>query len=121
MTDCLTRKSLFLFVVFGHVILYVCVRERESATSKLYSVVADRLKTALSRIAQDCDQWIKPQMASSSSSSPTSLNSSFAQMDVTPASPVNTNFGQGPTTSFGLKVFIFRLTKVTGAKCGFSI
>ena len=82
------------------------------ATSQLFSVVADRLKTALSRIAQDCDQWIKPQVASSSSSSPTSLSSSYTQMDVTPTSPVSTNVGQGPTTSFGLKVFIFTLTKV---------
>ncbi|KAK9279860.1 hypothetical protein L1049_013542 [Liquidambar formosana] len=59
-----------------------------------------RLKTALSRITQDCDQWIKPQF---SSSSPTSLNATFTHMDVTPTSPPRTSFGHSPSTSFGLK------------------
>ncbi|KAM3398990.1 syndetin [Capsicum galapagoense] len=44
-----------------------------------------RLKTALSRITQDCDQWMKPQSQSFSSSSPSS--SSFSHVDVMPTSP----------------------------------
>ncbi|KAG6789117.1 hypothetical protein POTOM_005206 [Populus tomentosa] len=55
-----------------------------------------RLKTAISRITQDCDQWIKPQLTPVSSSSPTSL-STYMHGDVTPASPPN------HATSFGLK------------------
>ncbi|XP_038694223.1 syndetin-like isoform X2 [Tripterygium wilfordii] len=62
-----------------------------------------RLKTALSRIMQDCDQWIKPQSGPFSSASPTSLNTSFVRADVTPTSPSNTNFGHLQGTSFGLK------------------
>ncbi|KAF5194478.1 Syndetin [Thalictrum thalictroides] len=54
-----------------------------------------KLKATLSRITQDCDQWIKPQTVPFSPSSPTS--------DVTPTSPFNTNFGHAPSTSFGLK------------------
>ncbi|KAJ6403374.1 hypothetical protein OIU84_015302 [Salix udensis] len=57
-----------------------------------------RLKTAISRITQDCDQWIKPQLTPVSSSSPTSL-STFMHGDVTPASPPNHLLA----TSFGLK------------------
>ncbi|GFP93538.1 coiled-coil domain-containing protein 132 [Phtheirospermum japonicum] len=57
-----------------------------------------KLKAALSRITQDCDQWIKPQSTSVSSSSPTS-GASFTHMDVTPTSPPShTNH-----TSFALK------------------
>ncbi|CAK7332113.1 unnamed protein product [Dovyalis caffra] len=57
-----------------------------------------RLKTAISRITQDCDQWIKPQLNPVSSSSPTSL-STYMIGDVTPASPPNHSLA----TSFGLK------------------
>lgn len=57
----------------------------------------DRLKTALSRIAQDCDQWIKPL-----SSSQASLTASFTHADIT-LSPPNTYFVHAPGISFGLK------------------
>ncbi|KAJ8642936.1 hypothetical protein MRB53_004684 [Persea americana] len=86
----------FIFETFGQ-------RDAYISGKSVTDCLTHRLKTALSRIAQDCDQWIKPQVASSSSSSPTSLSSSYTQMDVTPTSPVSTNVGQGPTTSFGLK------------------
>ncbi|CAJ1979208.1 unnamed protein product [Sphenostylis stenocarpa] len=55
-----------------------------------------RLRTALSRVNQDCEEWIKSQ-----SSSPTSLTSSFVHTELTPINPPNTNFGSG--TSLGLK------------------
>ncbi|KAK7257667.1 hypothetical protein RIF29_31807 [Crotalaria pallida] len=57
-----------------------------------------RLRTALSRVNQDCDEWIKPQ-----SSSPLSLGSSFVHAELTPASPPNTNFAHSSGSSFGLK------------------
>ncbi|GLT80830.1 hypothetical protein SLA2020_522440 [Shorea laevis] len=55
-----------------------------------------RLKTALSRITQDCDLWIKPQSSSFSSSLPT-------HADLTPTNPLSPNFAHSPGTSFGLK------------------
>lgn len=51
---------------------------------------------------QDCDQWIRLQLMPSPSS-PTSLNTSYTQMDVTPTIPASTIFGHTPNTSFGLK------------------
>ncbi|XP_012444612.1 uncharacterized protein LOC105768900 isoform X1 [Gossypium raimondii] len=54
-----------------------------------------RLKTALSQVTQDCEEWIK--------TSSGSLSSSTAHADLTPTAPQNTNFGSPPGTSFGLK------------------
>ncbi|XVF19818.1 hypothetical protein REPUB_Repub11eG0143500 [Reevesia pubescens] len=54
-----------------------------------------RLKTALSRITQDCDQWIKSPSGS--------LSSPAALADVTPTVLQSTNFGPPAGTSFGLK------------------
>ncbi|KAK8550819.1 hypothetical protein V6N13_119322 [Hibiscus sabdariffa] len=54
-----------------------------------------RLKTALSKITQDCEEWIKS--SSGSFSSPT------GHADLTPTAPQNTNFGSPVSTSFGLK------------------
>lgn len=58
-----------------------------------------RLKTALSKITQDCDQWIKPQTLSVSSSLPTSSGTPFTHMDVTPTSPPS----HLPSSSLSLK------------------
>ncbi|CAK9187092.1 unnamed protein product [Ilex paraguariensis] len=60
-------------------------------------------QTALSRIIQDCEQWIKPPSVSFNSSSPTSLNTSFSLTDITPTSPPNTNLATHPAPSSGLK------------------
>ncbi|KAG4979908.1 hypothetical protein JHK82_033150 [Glycine max] len=57
-----------------------------------------RLRTALSRVNQDCEEWIKSQ-----SSSPTSLGSPFVHTELTPTHPPNTNFGHSSGTSLGLK------------------
>ncbi|KAB2080772.1 hypothetical protein ES319_A05G088500v1 [Gossypium barbadense] len=54
-----------------------------------------RLKTALSQITQDCEEWIK--------TSSGSLSSSTTHADLTPTAPQNTNFGSPAGTSFGLK------------------
>ncbi|GAB2285470.1 hypothetical protein Dimus_019919 [Dionaea muscipula] len=61
-----------------------------------------RLKTALNRIAQDSDQWTKPQSVQSPSL-PTSLNATFKHMDVTPASPPGSNLSQILNSPLGLK------------------
>ena len=63
---------------------------------------ADRLRTALSRVNQDCEEWIKSQ-----SSSPTSLSSPFVHAELTPTHPPNTNYGHSSGTSLGLKVFVW--------------
>ncbi|XP_061353458.1 uncharacterized protein LOC133298220 isoform X2 [Gastrolobium bilobum] len=57
-----------------------------------------RLRTALSRINQECEEWMKSQM-----SSPTALSSSFVHAELTPTNPPNTNFGHSSGTSLGLK------------------
>lgn len=66
--------------------------------------ISDRLKTALSRIAQDSDPWMKSKSVPSSS---TSMNMPLSHMDITPASPPSANFSQVQGTSFGLKVLYF--------------
>ncbi|KAL4577005.1 hypothetical protein LXL04_013106 [Taraxacum kok-saghyz] len=58
-----------------------------------------RLKTALSRIHQDCNQWINSNSPSPSDSYPTPLNISFPLMDITPTNPLT----HVPNTSFTLK------------------
>ncbi|XP_042511409.1 syndetin [Macadamia integrifolia] len=89
-----------LFEVFFHFIFETFSQRDIYPSGKgLTESLSYRLKTALSRVTQDCDQWIKPQIVSFSSSSPTSLNTSFPQMDVTPTSPPS----HVPSTSFGLK------------------
>jgi hypothetical protein len=65
-------------------------------------IYSARLKSALSKITQDSDQWIKPQNVSYSPSSPLSMNSTFTQMDVMPTAPPSSVF-----TSYGLKVCWF--------------
>jgi len=84
---------------------YSCYYFELMRTHNSYLCYADRLKTAISRITQDCDQWIKPQLTPVSSSSPTS-SSTHIHGDVTPASPSNHLLA----TSFGLKVFMHQLS-----------
>ncbi|GAB2263044.1 hypothetical protein Droror1_Dr00004041 [Drosera rotundifolia] len=62
-----------------------------------------RLKTALNRVTEDCDQWVKSQLSQSASSSPVSLKEAFKHMDVAPATPPGTTFSHPPNSSFGLK------------------
>ncbi|KAE9461299.1 hypothetical protein C3L33_06796, partial [Rhododendron williamsianum] len=93
-----------LFGIFFHFVFEAFGQHHSFSSGKgLTDSLSYRLKTTLSRIAQDCDQWIKPQPVSFSSSSPTSMNTSLSHTDVTPTSPRSTNFGYLPTTSFGLK------------------
>lgn len=84
-----------LFEVFFYFIFETFAQQNSNSGGKGSSdPINYRLKTALSRIQQNCDQWIRPP-----SSSPTS----FTHADITPMSPPITNFGNTPGTSFGLK------------------
>ncbi|XP_027084711.1 uncharacterized protein [Coffea arabica] len=89
-----------LFGIFFHCIFEnFCQMNIHHSGKGLNDFLSQRLKTALSRITQECDQWIKPQPASASSSSPTSPNTAFSLSDVMPASPPSSL----PSTSFSLK------------------
>ncbi|GAU35377.1 hypothetical protein TSUD_57260 [Trifolium subterraneum] len=57
-----------------------------------------RLRTALSRINQESEEWLKPHSAS-----PTSLSSPFVHAELTPTSPPNMNSGHPSATAFSLK------------------
>ncbi|KAJ6765474.1 VACUOLAR PROTEIN SORTING-ASSOCIATED PROTEIN-RELATED [Salix purpurea] len=86
-----------LFEIFFYFVFETFGQQNSNSNGKSDSLNY-RLKTAISRITQDCDQWIKPQLTPVSSSSPTSL-STYMHGDVTPASPPNHSLA----TSFGLK------------------
>lgn len=86
-----------LFEAFFHFLFETFGQHYASTGGKVSSdYVCSRLKAALSRITQDCDQWVKPQLLATSSS-PTSLNSPFSHVDVIPTGPPITG------TSFSLK------------------
>ncbi|KAL4334514.1 hypothetical protein GQ457_07G042450 [Hibiscus cannabinus] len=78
---------LYIFETFG-------LQNMNSSGKTSTDTLNYRLKTALSRITQDCEEWIK---TSGSFSSPT------GHADLTPTAPQNTNFGSPAGTSFGLK------------------
>ncbi|GAV72103.1 DUF2451 domain-containing protein/DUF2450 domain-containing protein [Cephalotus follicularis] len=91
-----------LFEVFFHFVFETFGQQNINLTGKSSTESLNyQLSTALSRIAQDCEEWIKPQSVSFSSSS-TALTS-FPQLDVMPTSPPSRNFGHSPGTSFGPK------------------
>ncbi|XP_062200402.1 uncharacterized protein LOC133903069 [Phragmites australis] len=88
-----------LFSIFYHCIYETFGHQDRSQSGKpLPDYQSFRLKAALSKITQDSDQWIKSQNISYSPSSPLSMNSTFAQMDVMPTAPPSSMF-----TSYGLK------------------
>ncbi|XP_047179603.1 syndetin isoform X2 [Vigna umbellata] len=87
-----------LFEIFFYNIYETFGQQNTSSSGKSSTNSLNyRLRTALSRINQDCEEWIKPQ-----SSSPTSLTSSFAHAELTPTNPPNANLGHSSGTSFGL-------------------
>ncbi|KAL7202104.1 hypothetical protein ACSBR1_033724 [Camellia fascicularis] len=93
-----------LYGIFFHFVFETFGQQNTFPSGKgLGDSLSYQLKTALYRITQDCDQWIKPQSVSFFSSSPTSMNTSLTHMELMPASPQNTNFGHPLSTSFGLK------------------
>lgn len=93
-------KGIFqLFGIFYHHIYetFGC-QDRSQSGKPLPDSQSFRLKAALSKITQDSDQWIKPQNSLYPPSSPLSMNSTIAQMDVMPTAPPSSMF-----TSYGLK------------------
>lgn len=89
-----------LFGIFFHFVFETFGQQNIHPSGKAATdTLPHRLKTALSRITQDCDQWTRPQSQSFSSSSPSSSSTSFSHMDVTPTSPPSYLTG----ASLGLK------------------
>ncbi|KAL5765646.1 hypothetical protein ACOSP7_016263 [Xanthoceras sorbifolium] len=85
-----------LFEVFFYYIFETFGQQNSNSSGKTSTNSLNyRLKTALTKITQDCEEWIKPQSMSFSSSSPASLTHG----DVTPISPPSHSTG----TSFSLK------------------
>ncbi|CAN0902476.1 Vps50 [Linum grandiflorum] len=77
-----------LFEVFYYFVFDVFGGQNSSSTAKHSpDILNHRLKTALSKISQDCDQWIKPQAIHSASSLPTS--STYTHTDIVPSCPPN--------------------------------
>ncbi|GER39709.1 coiled-coil domain-containing protein 132 [Striga asiatica] len=92
-----------LFGIFFHFVFEsFCEHNAQPSGKGLHDSIPYKLKAALSRITQDCDQWIKPQPTSVSSSSPTSSGAPFSHVDVTPTSPAS----HVNHTSFSLKVVL---------------
>ncbi|MFS8011675.1 putative vacuolar protein sorting-associated protein [Helianthus anomalus] len=82
----------FVFESFGHL-------NTSPPGKAINDVNSYRLKTALSRISQDCNQWIKSASSSDPYASQAPLNMTFSHMEITPTSPPSHTL----STSFGLK------------------
>ncbi|XP_042043080.1 syndetin-like [Salvia splendens] len=89
-----------LFEIFFYFVFETfCEHNTPTIAKRTNGSIPHKLKTAIARISQECDQWIKHQPVSTSSSSPASSNPSFTHMDVTPTSPPS----HMNHSSFGLK------------------
>ncbi|XP_041991875.1 syndetin-like isoform X3 [Salvia splendens] len=89
-----------LFEIFFYFVFETFCEHNTPTTAKCTNgSIPHKVKTAIARISQECDQWIKHQPVSTSSSSSTSSNPSFTHMDVTPTSPPS----HVNHSSFGLK------------------
>ncbi|XP_010557376.1 PREDICTED: syndetin-like isoform X1 [Tarenaya hassleriana] len=91
-----------LFGVFFYFVFQIFGQENSSGKGFADSL-NHRLKSSLFRISQDCEQWIKPQLSTSSSSSPGFPHAVHSLSDVTPANPLNMISGHLSGISFGLK------------------
>ncbi|CAL1366985.1 unnamed protein product [Linum trigynum] len=77
-----------LFEVFYYFVFDIFGGKNSASTGKYALDTSNhRLKTALLKISQDCDQWIKPQSIQSASSLPTSVT--YIHSDIVPSSPPN--------------------------------
>ncbi|KAL0740964.1 hypothetical protein Bca4012_082477 [Brassica carinata] len=92
-----------LFGVFFYFVYQVFGQENTNSGGKGVAYSSNhRLKSCLSRISQEYEQWIKPQFSSSPPSSLSFPNTVHSFADVTPASPIKTS-GHVSGTSFSLK------------------
>ncbi|KAL0674843.1 hypothetical protein Bca4012_002824 [Brassica carinata] len=94
-----------LFGVFFYFVYQVFGQENTNSGGKgVSNSSSHRLKSCLSRISQECEQWIKPQFSSSSPSSSLAFpNTVHSLADVTPSSPLYTTSGHVSGISFSLK------------------
>ncbi|CAF2124424.1 unnamed protein product [Brassica napus] len=94
-----------LFGVFFYFVYQVFGQENTNSGGKgVSNSSSHRLKSCLSRISQECEQWIKPQFSSSSPASSLAFpNTVHSLADVTPSSPLNTTSGHVSGISFSLK------------------
>ncbi|CAN8247175.1 unnamed protein product [Cochlearia groenlandica] len=93
-----------LFGVFFYFVFHVFGQEHTNSGGKgVTDSLNYRLKNTLSRISQECEQWIKPQFPSSPSSSVGLPKAVYSLADVTPASPLNTTSGHLSGVSLSLK------------------
>ncbi|CAH8363778.1 unnamed protein product [Eruca vesicaria subsp. sativa] len=93
-----------LFGVFFYFVYQAFGQENTNSGGKgVANSSSHRLKNCLSRISQECEQWIKPQFSSSPSSSLAFPNTVHSLADVTPASPLNTTSGHVSGITFSLK------------------
>ncbi|KAI3706440.1 hypothetical protein L6452_24184 [Arctium lappa] len=90
------------FGIFFHFVFESFGQQNTNPGGKgLNDALGYRLKTALSRIRRDCDQWVKSPSTFSSSSTP--LNTPLSHTDAAPNGIPNSNLCHVPNTSFGLK------------------
>ncbi|KAJ6835136.1 syndetin [Iris pallida] len=93
-----------LFGIFYHFIFETFGQRDTHQSSKLPpDSLPARLKAALSKVVQDCDQWVAPQHIANSSSPTSSVNTSFTHIDVMPTIPSSTIIGIAPNGALGLK------------------
>ncbi|KAG0457411.1 hypothetical protein HPP92_022568, partial [Vanilla planifolia] len=77
-----------LFGIFYHFIFETFVWDSSQMGKFPPDFLTPRLKSSLSKIVQDCDQWIRPQNQQFSLSlSPTSFSSPLSNTDIMPTSP----------------------------------
>ncbi|CAN1159148.1 VPS50 [Linum perenne] len=77
-----------LFEVFYYFVFDIFGGQNSSATGKHSpDILNHRLKSALAKISQECDHWIKPQTMHSASSLPSS--NTYMHTDIVPSCPPN--------------------------------
>ncbi|PWA80198.1 hypothetical protein CTI12_AA198830 [Artemisia annua] len=92
------------FGIFFHYVFESFGQQNTNPGGKgLNDALGYQLKTALSRVRQDCGQWVKSPSPSLSSSSSTHLNMPLSHSDNGPNGKSNLHVSHATSTSFGLK------------------
>ncbi|KAJ3681911.1 hypothetical protein LUZ60_014484 [Juncus effusus] len=76
-----------LFGTFFHFIFETFGQQGFQHVKPSPDSLSPKLRKALTRISQDCDQWIRHQ-STNSPTSPAAFNASFSSMDVMPTAPI---------------------------------
>nr|GEV57411.1 syndetin-like isoform X1 [Tanacetum cinerariifolium] len=93
----------FFGIFFYYVFESFGQQNTNPAGKGLNDALVYQLKTALSRIRQDCGQWVKSPSPSLSSTSSTHLNMPLSHSDNGPNGKSNSHVSHATITSFGLK------------------